>query len=299
VHVTGFAPVQAPLWHVSVWVHAFPSLHAVPLLAFVYADVLTAGWHVSHVFAPFVAPAATHAPPIAQNPLFSVGVEHAPVVALQVPAVWQESGAVHVTGFAPTHAPLWHASVWVQAFPSLQDVPLATFVYADVLTLGWHVSQVFAPLAVPEATHAPPISQNPAFSVGAEQTPVAASHVPAVWHASGATHVIGLDPVHAPLSQASVSVHALPSLHAVPLLTFVYADALTPGWHVSQLFAPFVVPAATHTPPMKQPEHAGPPNESWHVTVAPEFMTICLAAIAPTNFAVLIVTSAFVATTSA
>jgi len=30
VHVTGFAPVQAPAWQVSVCVHALPSLQAVP-----------------------------------------------------------------------------------------------------------------------------------------------------------------------------------------------------------------------------------------------------------------------------
>jgi hypothetical protein len=31
VQVTGFAPVHAPVWHVSVCVHMLPSLHAVPL----------------------------------------------------------------------------------------------------------------------------------------------------------------------------------------------------------------------------------------------------------------------------
>ena len=30
-HVTGFEPVHVPPWHVSACVHAFPSLHAVPL----------------------------------------------------------------------------------------------------------------------------------------------------------------------------------------------------------------------------------------------------------------------------
>lgn len=50
VHVTGFEPVQTPVWHVSVCVHAFPSLHVVPFDA--------------------------------------VGLEHAPVDVLHVPAVW-------------------------------------------------------------------------------------------------------------------------------------------------------------------------------------------------------------------
>ena len=30
VHTTGFEPVHAPDWHVSVCVHASPSLHGVP-----------------------------------------------------------------------------------------------------------------------------------------------------------------------------------------------------------------------------------------------------------------------------
>jgi hypothetical protein len=50
LHVTGFEPVQTPVWHVSVCVHAFPSLHVVPFDA--------------------------------------VGLEHAPVDVLHVPAVW-------------------------------------------------------------------------------------------------------------------------------------------------------------------------------------------------------------------
>jgi hypothetical protein len=33
VHVTGLPPVHVPLWHVSVCVHALPSLHEVPSAA--------------------------------------------------------------------------------------------------------------------------------------------------------------------------------------------------------------------------------------------------------------------------
>jgi hypothetical protein len=47
--VTGFVPVQAPAWHVSLCVHALPSLHVVPFAA--------------------------------------AGLEHWPVAGLQVPAV--------------------------------------------------------------------------------------------------------------------------------------------------------------------------------------------------------------------
>src|SRR5204863_7633462 len=86
VQTTGLEPVQVPLWQVSVWVQALPSLHAVPLLAF--------------------------------------GLEHWPVAVLQVPATWHWSEAVQTTGLPPVQSPLWQVSVCVQALPSLQAVPL-------------------------------------------------------------------------------------------------------------------------------------------------------------------------------
>jgi hypothetical protein len=67
VHVTGFEPAQVPLWHVSVCVHALPSLQAVPFDA--------------------------------------VGFEQVPVDGLQVPATWHSSLAVQVTGLEPVHTP--------------------------------------------------------------------------------------------------------------------------------------------------------------------------------------------------
>jgi hypothetical protein len=71
VHVTRLLPMQAPAWHVSDWVHAFPSLQAVPSAA--------------------------------------GGFEHVPLVGSQLPGTWQASLAVQVTGFDPVHAPLTHA----------------------------------------------------------------------------------------------------------------------------------------------------------------------------------------------
>jgi hypothetical protein len=50
VQITGFAPVHVPAWQVSVWVHASPSLQAVPFAA--------------------------------------AGFEHWPVAGSQVPATW-------------------------------------------------------------------------------------------------------------------------------------------------------------------------------------------------------------------
>jgi hypothetical protein len=41
---------------------------------------------------------------------------------------------VQLTGLAPTQVPAWHVSLWVQALPSLQAVPLgfAGFEHAPV-----------------------------------------------------------------------------------------------------------------------------------------------------------------------
>ena len=76
------------------------------------------------------------------------------------------------------HTPLWHVSLWVQRFPSLQAVP---FDFA-----------------------------------GFEQIPVAGVHDPTSWHWSLAAQTTGLDPVHTPVWHVSVCVQALASLHAVP-----------------------------------------------------------------------------------
>ena len=82
MQTTGFWPVQTPVWQVSVCVHAFASLHAVPFGAF--------------------------------------GFEHVPLAGLQTPATWHWSCAVQTTGFAPVQTPAWHVSVCVHAFASLQ-----------------------------------------------------------------------------------------------------------------------------------------------------------------------------------
>src|SRR3989442_241395 len=120
--MTGFEPAQVPDWHVSLWVQAVPSLHDVPSVAF--------------------------------------GFEQVPVVGLQVPATWHWSLAVQVTGLEPVQVPDWQVSVWVQALPSLHDVPLVAF--------------------------------------GFEQVPVVGLQVPATWHWSLAVHVTGLEPVQVP-----------------------------------------------------------------------------------------------------
>jgi hypothetical protein len=56
----------------------------------------------------------------------------------------------------------------------------------------------------------------PSGAFGVEQLPLAGLQLPARWHASLAAHVTGFEPVQTPPWQASVCVHALPSLHVVP-----------------------------------------------------------------------------------
>src|SRR5262245_9892048 len=106
VQTTGLAPAQAPASQVSVWVQASPSVQAVP---------------------------------------FGLsGLEQMPLAGSQTPASWHWSRAVQTTGVAPTQSPASQVSVWVQASPSVQALPLA-------------------------------------FS-GLEQMPLAGSQTPASWH---------------------------------------------------------------------------------------------------------------------
>ena len=78
----------------------------------------------------------------------------------------------------------------------------------------------------------PSLQVVPFAADGFEHAPVLGLHVPAVWHWSSAVHVTGLDPVHVPLSHASVRVHALPSLHVVPFAAVGLEHAPLVGSHV-------------------------------------------------------------------
>jgi len=134
-------------------------------------------------------------PSLQEVPFGLVGFEQ-PVAGSHVPATWQPSSAVHVIGFEPMQVPAWHVSVCVHALPSSHAEPSVLF--------------------------------------GLEHTPVDVSHVPATWHWSDAEQTIGFDPVHTPPWHVSVCVHALPSLHAVPLPWFDQVLVEVPGaqsWH--------------------------------------------------------------------
>jgi hypothetical protein len=62
--------------------------------------------------------------------------------------------------------------------------------------------------------------------------PLEGLQLPAAWHWSAATQVTGFEPVHIPLSQSSVSVHALPSLQVVPFAAAGFEQAPVLGLHV-------------------------------------------------------------------
>src|SRR5438477_590581 len=104
-----------------------------------------------------------------------------------------------MTGFAPTQAPAWQESLWVQASPSEQGVPCGLS--------------------------------------GLEQMPLAGSQTPASWHWSRAAQTTGFVPTQAPAWQESLWVQASPSVQAVPfglsgLEQAPLAGSQTPAsWH--------------------------------------------------------------------
>src|SRR5438552_728429 len=172
-------------------------------------------------------------PSLQSAPLALAGLLHAPVVGLQVPAVWHWSEAVHTTGFVPTQAPARQVSLSVQALPSLQGAPLALagLLHAPVVGLQvpavWHWSEAvhttgFVPTQAPAwqvslCVHALPSLQGaPSDLTGLLQVPVAGLQVPAAWHWSEGVHTSGSAPTQAPPRQVSVRVQALPSWQAMP-----------------------------------------------------------------------------------
>jgi hypothetical protein len=83
----------------------------------------------------------------------------------------------------------------------------------------------------------PSLQAVPFGSAGGDgQVPATGSHVTALWHASGAGHDTGFEPVHMPPWHASVCVQPLPSLHAVPLALVVAEQTPVAGLHVGTLW---------------------------------------------------------------
>src|SRR5205823_1998938 len=106
------------------------------------------------------------------------GFEQVPVAWSHVPGLWHWSSAVQTFAVPPVHVPPWEVSRVVQAFPSVHALPSGL--------------------------------------AGFEHVPVAALHVPGLWHWSGVVQTTAFPPVHVPPCQASVGLRAFPSWHAVP-----------------------------------------------------------------------------------
>jgi hypothetical protein len=155
-----------------------------------------------------------HLSPSSQAPVFT-GFEQTPVVVLHVPALWHWSLALQVTGLLPVQTPVWHVSLCVHLLPSLQALP-------SVL-------------------------------LGFEQTPVALSQLPTLWHWSLAEHVTGLAPTHLPALQLSVLVQALPSSHVVPAATGTALQVPVVASHVPVLQASLSAEQSTAVPPTHLP----------------------------------------------
>lgn len=115
--------MQVPVWHVSVCVHALPSLHAAPLAfgGLLQVPVPTlhvpTSWHWSialqttalppvHAPAWHVSVTVHELPSEHAAPLAFAGLLHVPVAPSQVPALWHWSTALHTTGLAPVHVPV-------------------------------------------------------------------------------------------------------------------------------------------------------------------------------------------------
>ena len=149
LQVTGVDPTHVPFWHASPWVHALPSLHGVPFAAMGVEHVPVLGLHVPATWQESLAAHVTglvpvqtpdwqeslcvHAvPSLHAIPFAAMGVEHVPVVGLQVPATWQASLAAHVTGFAPAQTPLWHVYVCSHLFAPAPAVPFVAAAWLHV-----------------------------------------------------------------------------------------------------------------------------------------------------------------------
>jgi hypothetical protein len=138
--VTGDAPTQVPAWQVSDCVQASPSLQSDPLvpIGFEQAPVVVsqvpATWHWSWAVQvtgsvpvqvpPWHESACVQELPSSQSvPSGPAGLEQTPVAGLQVPATRHGPGTGQTTGLEPVQVPPWQVSVWVQASPSLQEMP--------------------------------------------------------------------------------------------------------------------------------------------------------------------------------
>lgn len=102
-----------------------------------------------------------HAPCAQGLPSGCEGVEQTPVLESQAPSPWHSSIASQTTGFAPTQAPAWHVSIWVQPLPSLHTGPVSAA----------QVPLTVAPAAREQAAHPPTLHAEPQQTPSAQRAP--------------------------------------------------------------------------------------------------------------------------------
>src|SRR2546428_657435 len=166
----------------SVWVHALPSLQAVPSGA--------------------------------------SGFEHTPVDGLQVPATWHWSLAVQVTGLLPVQTPDRQGSGWGRALRWVKVETSGGAGLLQKQVEGWQVPATWhwslavqatglLPVQTPDRQESgwvqalPSLQVVPSGASGLEQAPVEGLQVPATWHWSLAVQMTGLPPVQTPDWQVS------------------------------------------------------------------------------------------------
>src|SRR5437879_4354566 len=169
-------------------------------------------------------------------------------------------------GFAPTQAPSWQESLWVQASPSEQALPSAWFGLEHVPLAGsqipatWHWSSAgqtpgFAPMQLPAwqvsvCVQASPSAQAlPSAWFGLEHVPLAGSQTPATWHWSSAVQTTGFLPLQAPARQVSVWVQASPSSQTVPFGRGAGSQLSLASWHTPVLQASPAAEQSRAAPP--------------------------------------------------
>ena len=121
----------------------------------------------------------------------------------------------------PLQTPFVHMSLVVHRLVSLHAVPFAFAGFEQPFAVhvpgSWHWSvagQLAAPTQLPFTHWSAAVQVSPSLQVvpfaliGFEQVPDVGSHVPCVWHWSGAAQTTGLPPVQTPFWQLSVRVQA-------------------------------------------------------------------------------------------
>src|SRR5262249_50062761 len=147
-------PTQAPAWQLSPCVQAFPSLQALPFILAGFEQTPVAGLHVPASWhwseAVHSMPVPTQAPPWQLSPCvqafpslqalpFILGAfEQTPVVWLHAPAASHRALHVHPTRRS-SEPPASQLSPCVQAFPSLQALPLILAGFEQTPVAGLHV----------------------------------------------------------------------------------------------------------------------------------------------------------------